>query len=161
MGHVGLSRASEVNQSYHRIFPIIKFENRSRTTRCRFLQSFAVPDKVVQLQTHDATTHTHRHAHTPHPYTAYRSKTREELLSFVRACFEFLTILTFRALHEDHIVSSPFQTMVEEDKHKHKKRHTLVRPHPDLPRNTSPSSSSREPMDNSKINSREDDKRSN
>ena len=31
------------NQSYHRIFPIFKFENRSRTTCSRFLQSFASP----------------------------------------------------------------------------------------------------------------------
>ena len=44
------------------------------------------------------------------------------LLSFTRACFEFLTTLTFRALHGDHIASTPLQTIVEEDKHKkHKK----------------------------------------
>ena len=27
-----------------------KFESKSRTTRCRSLQSFAIPDKAVQLQ---------------------------------------------------------------------------------------------------------------
>ena len=39
-------------------------------------------------------------------------------MSFVRACFQFLTTLTFRALHGNHIVSTPFQTIVEEDKNK-------------------------------------------
>ena len=39
--HVESSLAREVNQSYHRIFPIFKFENGSRTTCSRFLQSFA------------------------------------------------------------------------------------------------------------------------
>ena len=34
--HVELSLAREVNQSYHRIFPIFKFENGSRTTCSRF-----------------------------------------------------------------------------------------------------------------------------
>ena len=48
--HVELSLARDVIQSYHGIFPIFKFENRSRTTCSRFLQSFALPDKVVQLQ---------------------------------------------------------------------------------------------------------------
>ena len=38
------------------------------------------------------------------------------LLPFTRACF--LTTLTFRALHGNHIVSTPFQTIVEDDKHK-------------------------------------------
>ena len=32
------------------IFPILKFENRSRTTCSRFLQAFALPDKAVQFQ---------------------------------------------------------------------------------------------------------------
>ena len=34
------------------------------------------------------------------------------LLSFTRACLEFLTTLTFRALHSNHIVSTPFETTV-------------------------------------------------
>ena len=41
-----------------------QFEKRSRTTRSRFLGSFALPEHTVQLQTHDRTTH--RHAHTQH-----------------------------------------------------------------------------------------------
>ena len=40
------------------------------------------------------------------------------LLSVTRACFEFVTTLTFRALHGNHTVSTPFQTIVEEEKHK-------------------------------------------
>ena len=32
------------------ILPIFQFENRSRATRCRFLESFALPDKAVQFQ---------------------------------------------------------------------------------------------------------------
>ena len=35
------------------------------------------------------------------------------LLPFTRACFEFLTTLTFRALHGNHIVSIPFETIVK------------------------------------------------
>ena len=31
-------------------FHHFQFENRSRATRCRFLQTFAVPDKAVQFQ---------------------------------------------------------------------------------------------------------------
>ena len=48
--HVGLSRASEVHQRNPWIFPISKFENKSRTTCSRFLQSFALPDEAVKLQ---------------------------------------------------------------------------------------------------------------
>ena len=48
--YVELSLAQEVIQSCHRIIPIFKFESRSRTTRSRFLQSFALPHKAVQLQ---------------------------------------------------------------------------------------------------------------
>ena len=40
----------EVHQRNFWIFPILKFEQRSRTTCPRFLQSFAFPDNVVQLQ---------------------------------------------------------------------------------------------------------------
>ena len=40
------------------------------------------------------------------------------LLLFVRACVGFLTALSFRALHGNHIMSTPFQTIVEEDKQK-------------------------------------------
>ena len=36
-------------------------------------------------------------------------------LVFTRACFEFLTTLTFR-LHGNHIVSTPFQTIVKNEK---------------------------------------------
>ena len=51
------------------------------------------------------------------------------LLSFVCACFEFLTTLTFRALHGNRIMSTLFQTIVEEDKQKivaHVSVHTLT-----------------------------------
>ena len=42
----------------------------------------------------------------------------------------FSPLLTFRALHGNHIVSTPFQTIVEEDKHKkHKKIVTHVSVH--------------------------------
>ena len=48
--HVGLSRAPEV----HRKKPLdrthFQFENRSRTTHSRALQSFALPDKAVRFQ---------------------------------------------------------------------------------------------------------------
>ena len=47
MGHQVLQRFTK---RYLWILPISKFENRSRTTRSRFLQSFASPDKAVQLQ---------------------------------------------------------------------------------------------------------------
>ena len=44
---IGLSRASErFTESNHWILQIFKFEKRSRTTRARFLQSFAFPDKA-------------------------------------------------------------------------------------------------------------------
>ena len=48
--HVGLSRASDVHRRNPWIFPIFKFEKRSRTTCSRFLQSFALPDEAVQFQ---------------------------------------------------------------------------------------------------------------
>ena len=48
--HVLLSRDSEVHQRNQWIFTIFKCENRSRATRCRFLQTFAVPDEAVQFQ---------------------------------------------------------------------------------------------------------------
>ena len=51
MAHVELSRASEV----HRKKPL----DLTRTTRSWFLPSFALPDKAVQLQTHDTTTPQH------------------------------------------------------------------------------------------------------
>ena len=40
--HVWSSGASEVHQSKHWILHTLQLENRSRTTRCRFLQSFAL-----------------------------------------------------------------------------------------------------------------------
>ena len=128
----------------------------SRTTRSRFLQSFAIPYKAVQLQLSRGKRlgvcylHTQPTAHNPHhtPHITHttttqhtarpntyntetesrqrkrerRDKTRLHtagyhyeswfLLSFTRACFELLTTLTFRALHGDHVVSTPFQTVV-------------------------------------------------
>ena len=45
-----LTCAREVHQRNPWMLPTLKFENRSRTTCSRFLQSFALPDKVVQLQ---------------------------------------------------------------------------------------------------------------
>ena len=84
--------------------------------------------------------------------------------------FEFLTILTFRALRGNHIVSTPFQTIVEENKNKkqkivtHVSVHTLTFHETHYPSHLCFSLlcvSSREPMDNSVINYREDDKRSN
>ena len=37
-------------ESNHWMLPMFKFENRSRTTFSRFLQSFSLPDKAVKLQ---------------------------------------------------------------------------------------------------------------
>ena len=48
--HVGLSLASEAHQKNPLDLTHIQFENKSRTTRSRFLQSFALPDKAVELQ---------------------------------------------------------------------------------------------------------------
>ena len=45
-----LSCVPWVHLSERWILPILKFESGSRTTCCRFLQSFALPDKIVQLQ---------------------------------------------------------------------------------------------------------------
>ena len=42
--HVGLLRASEVHQKQALDLTHFQFENRSRTTCCRFLQSFALPE---------------------------------------------------------------------------------------------------------------------
>ena len=50
IAHVGLSRASEVHHKKPLDLTHLRFENRSRTTRSRFLQSFAIPDKAVQVQ---------------------------------------------------------------------------------------------------------------
>ena len=58
------------------------------------------------------------------------------LLSFVRACFEFLTTFTFRALHGNHIVSTPFETLVKKTKQNTetaKTRRPHAHPHLDLP----------------------------
>ena len=49
------------------ILHILKFENRSRTTRARFLQSFAFPDKAVQFQLSGGTLR--RERQTQHPPT--------------------------------------------------------------------------------------------
>ena len=50
LAHVKLSRASEVHQRNTWIFPVFKFEKKSRTTCSRFLQPFALPDEAVNLQ---------------------------------------------------------------------------------------------------------------
>ena len=49
-GPYGLSRASEVHQRNPWEFTHFEFDNRSNTERCRFHQSFALPDKDVELQ---------------------------------------------------------------------------------------------------------------
>ena len=61
----------------HRKKPLVlthsRFENRSRTTRSRVLQSFALPDEAVELHFYrEGTTHTYAptHTHQPtHPWT--------------------------------------------------------------------------------------------
>ena len=57
------------------------------------------------------------------------------LLSLVRACFEFLTTSTFRALHGNRTVSTPFETIVKrkEDTETEKTRRPHVHPNPGLP----------------------------
>ena len=177
----GSSSASEVHLKKPLDLTHSRFENKSRTTRSRFLQSFALPDKAVQLQpsrecatsTHTIHTHTHPHTQpqhtatqhaTPHQHIQEREgkmretrqdktrqdktrqdktrqdktrqdktrpdKTRQDQtrLQTVGCHYEshgfscrlpalvlnFLTTLTFRALHANHIVSTPFQTIVEE-----------------------------------------------
>ena len=50
--------------------------------------------------------------------------------------FEFLTTLTFRALHGDRIVSTPFETVVnkkKQDTEKGKTGRPHAHPHRDLP----------------------------
>ena len=60
----------------------LKFENRSRTTRSRFLRSFAVPDKAVVLLRETAgsvlraNTRAHQHTHTHHK--TRQDKTRQD-----------------------------------------------------------------------------------
>ena len=105
----GPRRGIHVSQRFTKrnpcILHIFKFENRFRTTCSRFLQSFALPDEAVQLQTHDTTTQEER---------KMKEKSGQSrrgswfLLSFVRAYFDFLTTLTFRALHGSRILSTPF-----------------------------------------------------
>ena len=48
--HVELSRAPEVHRKKTLDVTHFQFENRSRTTRSRVLQLFALPDKAVQFQ---------------------------------------------------------------------------------------------------------------
>ena len=48
--HTGLSRDPEVHQKVTTGSYKFKFESRSSTTRARFLQSLAFPDKAVQFQ---------------------------------------------------------------------------------------------------------------
>ena len=59
---------------------------------------------------------TAHHSSTTHHNTTQHSTPTHSLLSFVRACLEFLTTLTFRALYENHIVSVPFETIVKNTK---------------------------------------------
>ena len=63
--HVELSRASEAHRRNFWIFPIFKFENRSRTSCHRFLQSFALPDKACAGNTRTSKRHRvcRQHAH--------------------------------------------------------------------------------------------------
>ena len=49
VAHVGLSLATEAQQSNHSILPIESLRIRSNTACSRFLQSFALPDKALQL----------------------------------------------------------------------------------------------------------------
>ena len=48
---------------------------------------------------------------TQHSNTAQQHSTAQP---FTRVCLEFLTTLTFRALHGNHIVSIPFESIVKE-----------------------------------------------
>ena len=48
--HVGLSLDPRGPPKKPMDLTHFQFENRSRATRCRFLQSFAVPDRAVQFQ---------------------------------------------------------------------------------------------------------------
>ena len=57
--HVGLSRGPQVRQKKPLDLTHLRFESRSRTTRSRFLESFALP---VELQSHHSTT---QHNSTP------------------------------------------------------------------------------------------------
>ena len=60
--HVGLSRGPQVRQKKPLDLTHLRFESRSRTTRSRFLESFALPDEAVELQSHHSTT---QHNSTP------------------------------------------------------------------------------------------------
>ena len=80
--HVGLSRGPQVQQKKPLDLTHSRFENRSRTTCPRFLQSFALPDEAVELQTQHSTTqfnssddtaqHTATQHSTPHTYNITR-----------------------------------------------------------------------------------------
>ena len=120
MAHAELSRDPEVHKRNPNICRIFKFENKSRTTCSRFLQSFALLGKTVQLQTHDTTTQEER------KMSGQSRRGSGFLLSFVRACFDFLTTLTFRALHGSRILSTPFETIMKKKKNKTQRRRKLV-----------------------------------
>ena len=73
--HVGLSRAPEVHHKKPLDLTHLRFENRSRTTRSRFLQSFALHDKAVQLQLSRRNFHLHTHT-TQHNTTKHCNTTQ-------------------------------------------------------------------------------------
>ena len=85
-------------------FLLFQFANRSRTTCCRFLRSFALPEgnKLSGMQRTICTSVSLRKSHCH----GYSCRLPALVLNFSP------TTLTFRALHGNHIVSTPFQTIV-------------------------------------------------
>ena len=149
MAHVRLSRASEVHlKKTLGSFPLFKFESRSRTTCSRFLRSSALPDKAVQLLTQHSTTQHNTTQHNTEHMSKRKKKencgqSRRGYLQEIHghpcrspARVEFLNTPTFRALHGNRIVSTPFETIVkkkEQDTETMKTRRPHAQPHPDLP----------------------------
>ena len=112
LAHVWLSRASEAHRKKPLVLTHSRFENRSRTTSSRVLQSFALPDEAVELHFHPEghcggnqhTTHTHTHQHTltnppsqrpthhhsPHPPT--RTRTRKRTCTCTCVCVLYVHV---------------------------------------------------------------------
>ena len=71
------------------------------------------------------------------PHTHTQPQHSNTAQPFTRVCLEFLTTLTFRALHGNHIVSIPFETIVKK-KRPERFRHQMSSPdiHPPPPLDT-------------------------
>ena len=69
--HVGVSRGPQVQQKKPLDLTHVRFENRPRTTRSRFLEPFVLPKEAVELQSQQSTTQ-----HNSTPDTTQHNKTQ-------------------------------------------------------------------------------------